>query len=119
MRPRIREITLTRGGELEDFCPSDNVNFHTAVRAIVGIDGEQDGEEAFDFSVCTPAWLASEAERRGYYFVRRQLLVPHWDPDIIRKAIKDFVAPLSGDSWGDIAGELGKVSTWEFENYEA
>jgi hypothetical protein len=116
MKAHIRHIGLPQGDELESFRPDDLSNFYVTVRAMIGPDGEP-GEESFDFSVCNPAWLEGECERKGFFLIRRFLAVSHWDASLVRRAIENEVSSVTGNSWPELASKLAAIAYWEFEDY--
>jgi hypothetical protein len=47
---------------------------------------------------------------------RRLLILPAWDPEVVRKAITDAVSSIAGESWQDLTLKLLRIARWEFEN---
>ena len=77
----------------------------------------QDGEESFDVEVCTPAWLAQRYGPHGIVSGRHHLIVFEYDFKVIDSYLREFVANCSGDTWQDVAGKIGRLGHWEFEDY--
>ena len=61
-------------GDLDRYSPVEPDHFSVQVRVIVG-PRESDGEESFDMTVCTPNFLASVCEKRGFVVGRHYLFV--------------------------------------------
>jgi len=104
--------------DLEHFTPEDPECFCVLVQAFVGPQGEP-GEEAFDFTVCTPRWLNSHPAQKGFLFARHYLLLWRYDYDLLRRAITDLCARAKGPDWETVANRLARYGHWEFEDYQA
>jgi hypothetical protein len=78
-------------------------------------DGE--GEESFDFVVCTPGWLEAEYGRQAVIVVRHHVLVFDYDFPRIRRRLEDLVAKARGQTWAELASSLARYGRWEFEEY--
>jgi hypothetical protein len=116
MRPRIRTISTVTHEDLDSFHPEDITNFETTVRLMIGAEGEE-GEESFDISVCALDWLNDQCEELGYFFLRKRLIVSHWNPDLIRLFISKRISTLTAESWQDMAAKRSEFAGWEFEDY--
>ena len=80
MLAQVRGIYTIDHDDLEAYVPNDPVECHMVVRLMVGPhDGE--GEESFDVTVCTPAWLGPRCEERGAVIGRHYLIVGTYDPN--------------------------------------
>jgi hypothetical protein len=86
------------------------------VTASVGPAGEE-GAEQFQFTVCSPSWLAEQPLPRGYAFARDTLLLARWDPELVERAIADLCRLTVGDTWSEVAAKLSRYAYWEFEDY--
>jgi len=117
MRARISNIGTQFGEPLESVQVEKRENFHEWVRAQIGPTPGQ-GEEIFDFLVCSPEWVNEECRRTGYFMARRVLIVPQWDPDLVKKAIEYVVSLVTADTWQEIASTLSSIASWEFEDYQ-
>ena len=104
---------------LDSYVPPNPDDFGTVLSAHVG-PSDQEGEELFYVTVCSPTWLAGNAMRapsKGFPFVRATLLVDAWDPVVIHRAIADLCSRTSGSDWSEIANKLSRYLAWEFEDY--
>jgi hypothetical protein len=75
------------------------------------------GEESFDFAVCSPTWLAAEAEHQRIISGRFYLISARFDFGAVEQHVRNQVALATGNSWTEIATKLARWSHWEFEDY--
>ncbi len=87
-----------------------------AVTASAGPAGG-DGEEQFQFTVCSPSWLSAQPRAKGFAFCRHTLLLERWDPELVDRAIRDLCRRTEGESWTEVASKLSRFGRWEFEDY--
>jgi len=83
---------------------------------MIGTRG-QEGADTFLTEICTPDWITEECDRQDGVWGYGKLTVTQWDFKIIRTRIERYVASCSGENWREIAQQLSKIGTWEFENY--
>lgn len=76
-----------------------------------------EGEESFDFDVCSPAWLETELKSHPVVSGRFFLIIEAFDLDVIESYVRKRVAQATGADWPTIAGKLARWSRWEFEDY--
>jgi hypothetical protein len=86
------------------------------VTASIGPAGAA-GFELFQFTVCSPGWLAAEQLPKGFAFQRHTLLLEQWDPDVVEPAIGDLCRRTTGEGWGEVESKLSRFGLWEFEDY--
>lgn len=86
------------------------------LQAFIGPEGGA-GEEAFDFLVCSPAWILDEVRESGFLLGRHHLVVRRFDLQLIRGAIEEICSHARGESWSEIAARIGRYGKWEFEDY--
>lgn len=106
----------SQSGDLTTFRPTDPADFGVGVAAQIGPAGEL-GEEQFQFTACSPAWLARQPLQKGFAFVRHTLVLDQWDPALIQRAIADLCRGTEAETWSDIAIQLSRFGLWELENY--
>jgi hypothetical protein len=104
------------GGDLRAFRPGDAEVFALGVTASIGPAGE-DGAELFQFTVCSPSWLAAQELPKGFAFQRHALLVERWEPGLVERAIADLCRRTEGETWSEVATKLSRFGSWEFEDY--
>ena len=116
MKMVIRDIRSPDVRDLATWEPDDPSDFMVLVEVSAGrIDGP--GEELFGIEVATPAFLAGEISRRGPLFGRHFLFVERWEWPRIEATIREYVDGLTGETWSELAGKLGRIGRWEFEDY--
>lgn len=116
IKPRVDSIGLQNGQDLELFNSNDPEKFDVVVRVMIG-PSTGDGEESFDFRVCSPEWISAESNLKGHFLARRVLVLPYWNVDLIRSEIMKEVSALTGETWDELATQLCKIARWEFEDY--
>ncbi|NYJ04413.1 Imm8 family immunity protein [Petropleomorpha daqingensis] len=75
------------------------------------------GEETFQATVCTPDALAELVARDGVVSGRHFLFVESINRDRVEAFIRDRLRRISGDTWSDVAEKIGRLGSWEFEDY--
>lgn len=103
-------------GDLRSFDPADHEYFVVHVTAIVGPAG-QEGEELFQFTICSPRWFADQPLQKGFAFQRHTLFLERWDPGLVERAIQDLCRRTEGNTWNEVALKLSQYGHWEFEDY--
>ena len=75
------------------------------------------GEESFDVTVCTPRWLQRWVEENGPTSGKALLGVAEYDEPRTRVFLTDAVESQEAETWSDLALKIGRIGTWEFEDY--
>ena len=117
MRPAIKNISTIDGGDPARFQPSDAGTFSITLRLLIG-PAESVGEESFDVTVCSPAWLEKECERNGFVLGRHHLVVRSYDFGFVERVLAKLIARYSGETWPEIAEKISRLAYWEFEDYQ-
>ncbi|TQL02729.1 immunity 8 family protein [Cellulomonas sp. SLBN-39] len=115
MRAEIRSIFSSDVQSLEDFRPPEDA-FAIPIRLQIGPAG-QDGEESFDFTVCSAAWLNKQVEQMPVFDARHHLVVRDFHWAVIRRYIEGRVSRCVGKDWEELAQQLSRFAYWEFEDY--
>jgi hypothetical protein len=115
MRAELRDLLTVDHDTLDALQPATDV-FCISLRALIGPAGSE-GEESFDFDVCSPAWLDAEAEKRPVISGRFLLITRRFNPELIEEYLRKRVAEATGHDWPSIAAKLARWSRWEFEDY--
>jgi hypothetical protein len=77
----------------------------------IGPEGEA-GAEIFQVLVATPAAVSrAKGDRKGF----RGIIVGEFNPEIIEKALRDYVSNTTGSSWPEIVEQLRHSLVWEYE----
>jgi hypothetical protein len=115
MRAELRELVTVEHGDLNAVRPADDA-FCVSLRALIGPVGAE-GEESFDFHVCSPPWLEAELERHGILSGRFRLIARRFDAKQIESYVRKRIAQATGPDWPTVANKLARWSKWEFEDY--
>jgi hypothetical protein len=67
--------------------------------------------------VCTPRGLVTLLERDGIGFGRHDIVASSIDPKRVEAPVEDRPRRLDGDSWSDLAGKIGRIGYWDFEDH--
>lgn len=114
---KVRGIYTSSMDELEPYAPTDPESFTILVRVLVG-PREGKGEESFDLNVCSTRWLEEHIEHEGFVLGIHRLFVKTYDPVEIKKFITRTIERFSGATWREVAGKIGRLAYWEFEEYK-
>src|SRR5947209_4063592 len=116
MRAALRRLHSPDLRDLEHGLPSDPACFGILVQALIGPLGG-DGEESFDFLVCTASWLATRIDEGAYLFGRHYLFLARYDYAAMHRAINHICTEAEGDDWTSVAHVIARYGGWEFEDY--
>jgi len=101
---------------LEEYQPEDPEIFGFLLQVLAGPD-DGPGEESFDVVVCSPRWLASDLGDGGMRWGRHYLLVGRYDWPSLKQFVTAHFEAVEGDTWREVAEQLGRFGRWEFEDY--
>lgn len=102
--------------ELEKFYPDEEDNFGFLLQLIVG-PKDQEGEESFDLTVCTPIWLVKNHIQSDIILGRYYLIIFEYNYKRLYSYLKNYIENIEGKTWEEIALKLSKIAYWEFEGY--
>jgi hypothetical protein len=74
-----------------------------------------DGEEAFNFTVVTPARFARGSEA---LWGRGKLILPVFEWSALAQAVATLLAQCVRPTWGEVVAELNKELLWEFDSHK-
>lgn len=115
MRAAVRSLMSLDVEDLESW-HSEIDSWAIRLRLLAGpLDGP--GEESFDFTVCSAAWLAELVRRDGVVDARHHLIMESYDWPVLRAYIERRVTSCQGSTWHEVAEQLGRLGYWEFEDY--
>ena len=97
--------------------PDDPQNFGVLLQVFVGPKGLP-GSESFNIIVCSPAFLQVQVKELGIIDGRHHLILSEFDPVKIESYIRRRVSSLEGEDWESLAGKVGRLGRWEYEDYE-
>ncbi len=101
--------------DIKGYLPENPACFFLNLRIRIGSD-ETSGADDFELGVCTPEWLNQSVWEPRWG--RHLMIVREFDLSAIEKYIRDYVDTCNGTDWNLIAGKLGRVFAWEFEDYQ-
>jgi hypothetical protein len=116
MRAELRRLHSPDADPVSDFAPEDPDSFGLFVQALIGPVGAE-GEESFDFTVCTPRWFGREPFAKGFEWPLGHLFVDRWDYAVVERAIRDLCTHSEGADWHEVASHLARFGSWEFEGH--
>ena len=114
--PELRRLHSPDLLDMQSLEPETPDNFCILVQAMIGPTGEQ-GEESFDFIVCTPKWLTESLSNHNYVLGRHHLIVARYDYNVIRDAVLFLCQTITGSTWKEVADHISRYGSWEFEDY--
>lgn len=94
---------------------AENVWF--LVQALIGADTGV-GSETFDFIVCTPESLATEARRDKSVGGRGYLVAASPTEESIAASVRELCEGVERPSWAEVAAQLNRYMWWEFDDYK-
>jgi len=92
-------------------------SFAVLIDILIGPENSE-GEESFSVIVCSPDWLAQEANARGIVDGRHIYVVNTWNWSSVRQYFENRVTEYSADDWPALALLLSRIGAWEFEDYK-
>jgi len=119
MRAELKRLSST-DVDMQSFVPDDEGIFGFWCHAEIG-PAYEDGTDLFQFCVCSPAWLASEMSSGRSpepMFGRDLILMNAYDFGKVFALIDRYLARCTGETWDEIAPKIGRVGSWEFEDYQ-
>jgi hypothetical protein len=114
----IKRLYSPEVRDLAAYIPAEASNFGFLLQVIAGPAGEA-GEESFDVMVCTPNWLSDKLGSDGTLLGRHHLLINHYDYPSLERFIADYCSNCRGETWSEVAEQLGRLGKWEFEDYRS
>jgi hypothetical protein len=96
---------------IDDWPPPPNpTDFCFSLEVVLsGRDQLQSHRESFRLYVCTPAWIARQVRELGPRWVTAPLVMPHWDPRLVHRALDEQVHAGSDDKWWQFVARMSRV----------
>jgi len=116
MQPELK-LLYSPDAEIRNYVPEDPERFCLFVQAFIGSSGSS-GMESFDFSVCSPLWLADFVRENGPIFGFHHIIMESFDEAQLRNKVSAYCQACSGNSWDEIAMKLNLMGRWEFYEYK-
>lgn len=102
--------------DLAGWVPADE-SWAWGLRVFAGPD-DAAGEESFDLTVCSVAWLSERVHADGVFDGRHHVVVESYDWPALRSYVERRVRECAGGTWREVAEKLARFGYWEFEDYE-
>jgi hypothetical protein len=115
LRAELKRLHSPDVPDLSRWIP-ENDEFAILLQIIVGPAAAL-GEESFDVTLCSLAWLQRQVESERIVTGYHLLIVSNYDYDVICGYVSRYVASRSGETWRDVVGKLAQLGSWEFEDY--
>ena len=116
MKASIRRLHSPDVKDLAAYRPTDPQHFGFLLQVMAGPEGGE-GEESFDVTVCSPSWLVARHSKEDVVIGRHHLVMFEYDYLRLTRTIDEFCRTCEGVTWRDVAGQLGRLGKWEFEDY--
>ncbi|WP_218713285.1 Imm8 family immunity protein [Arthrobacter sp. BF1] len=116
MKAAIRWLGSLDIDDMDSWRPKEK-SWSVNIRLLAGPRGEP-GEESFDITVCSTAWIDELIARDGLWNGRHHLIVDGFNWQRIRSYIVGHVNACQGPTWSEVAEQLSRLGYWEFENYQ-
>jgi hypothetical protein len=116
MRAVVRYLHSPDVSDLETYRPEVEDCFAFLLQIFVGSDSDE-GEESFDVTVVTPAWLAKHHKPNDIVIGRHYLIVFGYSYSVLSEFISSYVSTCCGETWDEVSAELARLGKWEFEDY--
>jgi len=113
---RLKGIYCVDVADLAKFMPERPDVFCICLTALVGPHGKR-GEDSFHVNVCTPGWMAEMCEKDGFVLGSHYLVVNAYNWSQILAILTKLLQNCSGETWEEVARKVGRIGTWEFEDY--
>jgi hypothetical protein len=68
--------------------------------------------------VCAPQWLAVSIGP-SVLIGRHHLIVNRYDFRSLKQFLDDYCSKCTGNTWQEVAEQLGRIGKWEFEDYRS
>lgn len=117
MHATVKRICTIDGHDPAEYKPGEPDRFAVALRLFVG-PSPGEGEESFDVTICTPLWLQDRCELDGSVFGRHYIVVLAYNFGFIHRVLVKLVERYSAPTWQEVATKVGRIGSWEFEDYE-
>jgi hypothetical protein len=118
MRATLKRLHSPDILELSSYQPEVDDSFGFLLQVLVG-PKEGEGEESFDVFVCTPEWLKRNHNRTDLIVGRHYLIIFEYNYDRLLRYLDEYCSRCSGETWQEIAEQLGRLGKWEFEDYKS
>lgn len=118
MKAQLKAMIVEETSEvLSELYPKPSGEFALDLRLVIGVDGKIGGDD-FYLTICTPAYLSQLADECYGVMGCSYLIINHFDYNKIKQIIERYICYATGDSWYQLAMQIGTFARWEFDNYQ-
>jgi hypothetical protein len=117
MRAKLKRLHSPDIEDLASYVSNPRDNFGFLLQIMAGPQGGE-GEESFDVFVCTPEWLKQNRSQTGIIVGRHYLIVFEYNYNRLLSFLDEYCSQCSGQTWQEVAQQLGRLGKWEFEDYK-
>jgi Immunity protein 8 len=117
MRAKLKKLHSPDVARLASYVPPASHNFGFLLQLMVGPEGSE-GEESFDVMVCTPEWLKENRNTADFIVGRHYLIAFEYDYNRLFNFLERYCSECTGETWQEVAQQLGRLGKWEFEDYK-
>jgi len=117
MQAKLKRLHSPDILDLSGYQPEVGNNFGFLLQIMAG-PNEGEGEESFDVVVCTPEWLRRMHNATDIIAGRHYLIVFEYNYDRLSQYLDEYCSRCAGETWQDVARQLGRLGKWEFEDYK-
>lgn len=115
MKAALKGYSSPDVDSLTDYKPENRKSFGFLLQLLVGLE-DHEGYETFDVIVCTPKWLTDTHSKGEVVIGRHYLIVFEYNFERIMEEIEAFIDLCTGETWHEIALQVGRLGYWEFED---
>ncbi len=115
MNAELRRIYSPDAADLALWRP-DGPSWSLLLQLMVG-PADAPGEESFEVTLCSAAWLQTRAAQDGIVDLRHCFVTENYDYATVVNFFAARVSRCSGDDWAQVAAKLSRIGHWEFEDY--
>ena len=115
VRPVVRGVHSPDVHDLGEWAPPPGP-FAILVQLFVGTAADE-GQDSFDVVVCNAEWVTERAMTDHVVSLRHHVVVDRFDWRAVRAYFEKRLSAIEGADWSELAGKLGRLGLWEFEDY--
>jgi hypothetical protein len=115
MRPVLNGLDFERDPQT---LPGEPEAFSFLARLYVGATAGV-RHESFEVTVCSPEWLRERARQDGIVSGLHHMIinVEDYDENSLRTWFERLLTSVDRETWQEVAAELSRLGSWEFEGY--
>ena len=121
MNAELKNILLVDDFTLlfKDYTPENSNNFHITLSLEIGLLNEE-SSDIFDVDIINILNNTKNDilfKNKDIMFYKGFIVIEDYNYEQIIESINLYISKCTGESWDEIAKQLSKVFTWEYEDY--